>query len=247
MIVETLLRRAFYRRLVATAAGRAHLLALMVSAEEGDEAGVFDQLQRVVDDPSLQKTIARHQADEREHAALYRARLELTGVAAQPIPDELMIIRRVGRIAGGAFAIGVDSRSAAAIATREDVMNTYALLLAIEERGVEQFPIIGQEFRRIGDHETAETFDRVAGDELRHTKYCHAIGRRYAPDDRAWDAAVRRYRAIEQVAFRQVGLSGVAYALEHGLIGGGFAARALGARLRQADPPRGTVGTRSGA
>ena len=39
-----------------------------------------------------------------------------------------------------------------------------ALLLAIEERGVSQFPVIGSEFRRIGDHETADTFDRVAKD-----------------------------------------------------------------------------------
>jgi hypothetical protein len=101
-------------------------------------------------------------------------------------------------------------------------------LLAIEERGVEQFPQIGAEFRRIGDHQTADTFDLVAKDELRHTKYCLAIGPRYAPDARTWEAAVERYRAIERRAFRQVGQNGLRYAFQHGLVFAGPVAKFLG-------------------
>jgi rubrerythrin len=219
------LRRVVLRRLVSTPEGRAHVLSLMVAAEEGDEAGVFDRLSNVVDDPKLQKLIDRHQGDERRHAEMYRACLERNGVAPRPVPGELMIIRRVGRVAGGAFSAGVDTRSAAAIVSREDVMNTYALLLAIEERGVQQFPLIGAEFRRIGDHETADTFEHVAEDERRHTRYCRAIGRRYAPDDRTWDRAVERYRRIEQRAFDEVGMAGLKYVMRNGLVWKGAFAR----------------------
>src|SRR5260221_2414676 len=231
---EKLLRRAFFRRLVSTPEGRAHVLNLMINAEEGDEAGVCDQLQRVVDAPKTRKVIARHQADEREPASLYRACLERNGVEPEPVPHELMIIRRVALAAGGAFAAGAGGQSAEGIATREDVANTYALLLAIEERGVQQFPLIGQEFRRIGDRETADTFDRVAKDEARHTRYCHAIGRRYAADDRAWDRAVERYRAIEDRAFKQGGLAGIAYAIERGLVW--KRAQPIAALIRHLDP-----------
>ena len=210
MNLEKYVRRAFLRRLVATARGRAHMLNLVVHAEEGDEAGVFDQLKRVVCDPGLRKTIARHQADEREHAGLYRTCLERNGVAPEPLPDTLLIIRRVAVTAGGAFATGAASQSANGISTDEDVVNTYALLLAIEERGVRQFPLIGREFRRIGDDLTADTFDRVTADEIRHTKYCHAIGRRYAKGEHAWDRAVAEYRAVEERAFRDAGLAGIA-------------------------------------
>lgn len=218
MSLESLVRTTFLRRLISTPAGRAHLLNLMIHAEEGDEAGVFDQLQRVVTDRRVQKTIARHQADEREHADLYRECLRRTGIEPDPIPDELLIIRRAARVAGGMFASGARDGAASTIATNEDVMNTYALLLAIEERGVQQFPLIGREFRRIGDHETADTFDRVARDEARHCKYCRAIGRSYAPSEAAWCESVARYKAIEAEAFQQVGVAGIAYAVERGLV-----------------------------
>jgi len=199
----------------------------MIAAEEGDEAGVFDQLIETAVDPKLQKLIRRHQADEFRHAAMYRACLERNGVEPDPVPDALMIIRRVARVAGGAFAVGERTRSAAAISTREDVMNTYALLLAIEERGAEQFPLIGAEFRRIGDHETADTFDRVARDERRHTRYCRAIGRRYAPDEASWELAVRKYARLEERAFKQAGMAGIVYALRRGLLWSGTAQSAI--------------------
>ena len=118
------------------------------------------------------------------------------------------------------------------------IRSTFALLLAIEERGVEQFPVIGREFRRIGDHETADTFDRVARDELRHTKYCQAIGRRYAPDDATWKHAVERHAAIERRAFEQAGFAGIAYAIENGLVWKGPFARTVARVLRSLDPMR---------
>lgn len=236
MNLESSLRRTFFRKLISSRAGRAHVLNLMMHAEEGDEAGVFDQLQRVVEGPRLQKVIARHQADERKHANMYRACLARTGAPPGPLPSGLMIIRRVAFAAGGAFAAGARTKSADGISTREDVMNTYALLLAIEERGVQQFPLIGAEFRRIGDHETADTFDRVTKDEIRHTKYCRAIGRRYASDDLEWQRAIAKYRMIENRAFLQAGLAGIAYAIDKGLAWNGPLARVVAAVLRLLDP-----------
>lgn len=236
MLIESLVRTAFLRRLIATAAGRAHILNLMVNAEEGDEAGVFDQLQRVVSDPQVKKTIARHQADERMHAELYRRCLHRTGIEPEPIPDALMIIRRVARVAGGALAEGERSRSAHRLETDQDIVDTYALLLAIEERGVEQFPLIGREFRRIGDHETADTFDRVTRDEQRHCKYCRAIGRRYARSEHEWKEALARYRKIEETAFKQAGFAGIAYAIDRGLVWNNPIARSLAREIERRDP-----------
>ncbi|HVW30451.1 MAG TPA: ferritin-like domain-containing protein [Polyangiaceae bacterium] len=238
MNIEKYIRRAFFRRLVSTREGRVHLLNLMIKAEEGDEAGVFDRLQEIVDDPTVRKTIARHQADECEHAALYRKCLERHGGTPGSVPSELLIIRRVAFAAGGAFASASREQTAKGIVTREDIMKTYALLLAIEERGVEQFPLIGREFRRIGDHETADTFERIARDELRHTKYCRAIGRRFAPDDAAWAEAVAEHRAVEARAFHQAALAGVAYAIEQGLAWNGVVPRLIAAALHRLDPMR---------
>jgi rubrerythrin len=234
MALESLVRGAFIRRLLSTPGGRAHVLSLMVAAEEGDEAGVFDELQRRIEEPRLRKVVARHQSDERLHASLFRECLERNGVEPEPVPHELMIIRRVAFMAGEAPAGG--ARTAAVLATPEEIVNTYALLLAVEQRGVQQFPAIGREFRRLGDHRTADVFDRVARDEARHMKYCVSIGRRYARDEAAWQAAVEKYRAIEDRAFEHNGLAGLAYAIEKGFIFEARLPRRLAARLRRLDP-----------
>ncbi len=215
-----ILRRAVLQTLLATPEGRAHILSLMVAAEEGDEAGVFDRLIERTDDPKLRAAIAAHKADEQRHAGLYRACLARNGLALDEVPDTLLVIRQVARTAGGSFARGdVD-----AIATDADVMNTYALLLAIEERGVEQFPLIGAAFRRIGDHETADTFDAVTRDERRHTRVCRTIGRRHALDDATWEQAVAHFRRVESTAFGRVGLAALRHAWQRGLIQRGIAA-----------------------
>jgi hypothetical protein len=214
MNLEKQLGRLLFRALLSHTEGRAFVLSLMVAAEEGDEAGVFDEMARRAEDAELEKLIRRHQEDERRHAALYRSCLARNGLAMQPIPDDLLIIRQVANDAGFVFA----DDSADASARRKDVMETYALLLAIERRGVERFPLIGAEFRRAGDHETADIFDRVTEDERRHTKYCEAIGRRYATDEAEWARAVARYRDVERRAFHRTGNATLAYVLRTGLV-----------------------------
>src|SRR5262249_15437885 len=99
-----------------------------------------------------------------------------------------------------------------------------------------QFPLIGREFARIGDQQTADTFERVARDEMRHTKYCRAIGRRYAPSERAWDEAGATYRAGGGRAFRGAGLARVAYAIDRGLVWHGGVAHGIASFLRARDP-----------
>jgi hypothetical protein len=56
MNLDTSIGRSFLRSLVSHPAGRAHILSLMVAAEEGDEVGVFEQLIRKVDDPELERS-----------------------------------------------------------------------------------------------------------------------------------------------------------------------------------------------
>lgn len=226
-------RRFFFRTLLATREGRAHVLSLMVAAEEGDEAGVFDRLIDRMGDHPLARAVASHQADEMRHAGLYRGCLARNGLREErSIPDELQVIRVVAAEAGGAFASG----DAGAIASDADVMNTFALLLAIEERGVEQFPILGSEFRRLGDSATADVFDEVARDERGHVKSCAALGRRFAPDDATWRRAVEHYRGVERRAFDKVGLATLANAARRGLIAKGLLAR-IQRRVRGAPAP----------
>jgi hypothetical protein len=104
-------------------------------------------------------------------------------------------------------------------------MNTFAILLAIETRGVEQFPRIGAEFRRLGDAATADTFDEVARDERGHVRSCASLGRRYAPDDATWEEAVARARTAEASAFETVGLATLVHAVRSGLLWRGLVAR----------------------
>lgn len=225
-------RRWFFRVLVATPEGRAHVLRLMIAAEEGDEAGVFDWLATRMADPSHRRAIAAHKADEERHASLYRACLARNGHAEQrAIPPSLQVIRVVAEEAGGVFASG----DATAIGTDEDVMNTFALLLAIEERGVQQFPLIGAEFRRVGDAATADVFDEVARDERGHVKSCAMLGRRHAPDEATWLRAVERHRAVERRAFDRVGLATLDDAIRRGFVTRGIVALAR-RRIRR---PRG--------
>jgi hypothetical protein len=90
------------------------------------------------------------------------------------------------------------------ISVDADVVAIYALLLAIEERGVERFPLIAEAFRPY-DPETADTYLRLARDERGHVKYCQTIGRHHAKTAEAWDAAVAEARALEAQVFLEVG------------------------------------------
>lgn len=234
MNLELAATRSFLRRVLRTPEGRAHMLNLAVEAEEGDEAGVFDRLQEVIEDPQLKKVVRRHQEDEQRHAAMYRECLRRNGIDPGPVPDHLRLVRNIAHEAGGALRQGSEAGSAeATLRTPEDIMNTYALLLAIERRGVERFPMFAQAFRPY-DAETADTFLAVTKDEERHIKYAEAIGRRFAPSEDAWQQAVRHHQRIEDRAFKRVGLANIAYCTERGLLSqsrlaqlASFAVRAL--------------------
>lgn len=205
--MEQAIRNAMTRGLAASPEGRAHLLNLAVDAEEGDEAGIFEQLEGLIDDPRLARLVARHREDESRHAQMFRDCLARLGLEEEPVPPRLKVIRRIA--GGDGFA---DVRL-----TESDIAGTYALLLAIEERGVEQFPLIAEAFDPV-DPETAETYRRVAKDEARHVKYCATIGRRYAGDDSAWEAAVAAARTVERTAYESLGDDQLAFALSNNLV-----------------------------
>ncbi len=202
------IRNAFLQQLVATSDGRQHMLSVSVDAEEGDEGGIFEQLAEVVDDPQLRQLVERHREDEVRHAQLFRACLSRLGLEKVPVPDELKIIRQIADAVGGGRQ-GVRGAN--------DVMMTYALLRAIEERGVEQFPLIADAFRRV-DPETADVYMSVARDERGHVRYCEQIGRHYAPDQATWEQALTDARALEAAAFTRAGLANLAYCGERGWV-----------------------------
>ena len=201
-------RTSFLTQLLTTPAGRQHMLSISVDAEEGDETGIFDRLADVVDDPKLVRIVERHRDDEVRHAALFRGCLDRLGLEKQEIPAELKIIHQIGEARGGAER---------AIETPDDVVAVYAMLLAIEDRGVEQFPAIAEAFRP-HDPDTADTYLRVARDERGHVRYCETVGRHYAGDDETWRAAVATARAVEAEAFVGVGLANVGYCADRGWV-----------------------------
>jgi rubrerythrin len=199
---------SFFDQLAATSEGRQHLLSIAVDAEEGDEGAIFDQLQTLVDEPKLKRLVQRHQQDEVRHAQLFRDCLARLGLEKRPLPDELKLIRQIGLKTG---------RADQPLETSDDIVRTYALLLAIEERGVEQFPAIAAAFERV-DAETAETYRQVASDEQRHTRYCETIGRRYAASEDAWQQAVAEARELESEAFAEAGVANFTYCASEGLL-----------------------------
>jgi rubrerythrin len=183
------------------------MLSVSVDAEEGDESGIFDQLADVVDDPELRRIVVRHRDDEVRHAGLYRDCLQRNGFDKQELPAELGVI----------WQVAARSDRDGSVATLADVVTTYALLLAIEERGVFQFPRIADAFEPY-DPETAAVYRRVTRDERGHVRYCQRIGRHYAGDDETWNAAVAQARRIEDDAFTRAGLANVNYCADQGWI-----------------------------
>jgi rubrerythrin len=209
MKLEDTIRSAFLRRLVSTPRGRAHVLNLAAEAEDSDEAAIFDQLLSKVDDPELQKMIRIHRDDETRHGAMFRACVERTGVDPGPVPEQLKLIDRINEKLGGFFEQGIQDE--------RHVMEAYALLFVVEQRAIEQFPAMEAAFRR-HDPETADTFAAIARDEERHLKYCKAIGKRYAADEKEWLRAVRKYRAVESEAFAENSRANIEYAIETGVL-----------------------------
>lgn len=197
--------RNFWARLAATPAGRRHIYSFAIAAEEGDEHGVFDLLAEKASDIGLKKLVRAHQADEERHAGLFQECLDRMGATREAIPDSMRIIRRMG----GKFNSYQN--------TDQTVVELYAMLRAIEVRGVEQFPIIAESLRPF-DSWGADTFVEVAADEKRHVGFCDRIGSVEAGGAAAWQQAVRKYERIERAAFLEHGIVSLRYAFRQGLI-----------------------------
>lgn len=199
---------AFLRSLLATPAGREHMLSIAVDAEEGDEGGLFDRIADAIEVPELRRVVVAHRDDEARHARLYRECLRRNGYIKRELPPNLSLINQLRE---GAVEPTPEIRSS------EDIVSFYALLLAIEERGVERFPMIADAFER-HDPETAATYRRVTRDERGHVRYCERIGRHHASSPAAWEAAVAAAREVEAAAFIRAGMAQVAYCAEQGLV-----------------------------
>jgi hypothetical protein len=195
--------------LVASARGRAFVMAQAGDSEACDEVMIFDLLLEKVDDAELRGMIAKHKADELRHADMFHERAARIGAPVAPLPDELMFIRRMDR--------ALDGFLGSTIAGAEGVMNAYLLLQVIEERAVTQFGMLVP-VMRIYDAESAEVVAAVMRDEERHIKYCRAISRRYAPDQATLARALRRMREIELDCFARHSRANLRYTLERGLI-----------------------------
>ncbi len=202
----------FTRRLLSTPEGRAHVLNQIADAESNGENQVFEHVLGHVDDPALRKMIEKHQADEIRHEQLFRACLERTGVDPGPVPPHLKLIDRLDRAVGGFFAEPIDGPT--------KVMEAYVMLQVIEERAVSQFKVFEKAFREI-DPETADTFVQVAKDEERHLKYCHAISKRYAPDEETRRRTLDEYRALEAKAFQENSRANMEHTFARGYFRGG--------------------------
>ncbi len=212
MTVRQRINLAFLRRLLATAEGRAHVLHQIADAEGSDEAAIFDRTLARVDDPRLQKLIEKHKADEERHEALFRACAERTGARVPPTPDDLKLLDRLNR--------ATDRFLEQPITDGRGVMEAYLMLQVIEERAITQFRVFEAAFREI-DPATADTFREVARDEERHLKYCHAIAKRYAPDEATRVATLARFRKVEAKVFAQNGFANMRYAMRRGYFAGG--------------------------
>jgi len=201
----------WYDRLMRSPRGRAFHLSWMAHAEEADE-GVFDQLLLRVDAPDLNKLVRLHAEDEQRHARLLRECAARAGVTPEPVPAELGYIERLRRLSGGSdlgqlFAGGDAS-----------IMGIFAMLQVVEERGVQQFPLVEQALRRV-DPESADVLAAIIRDEQRHVKYAQAISRRYAPDEGALAQLLGMCREVEAVAFAENRAAYRAFVLARGLLG----------------------------
>jgi rubrerythrin len=199
----------FLDRLVATTRGRAFLLSFLASTEEADEGLVFDELRKRVDDEELHKMVARHAADEERHASILKKRVSELGYDVSVMPAELRVVTRLDKLLGG-FADRFIQKDLG-------VMETYLLLLVLEERAVREWPSIVKAFAKV-DPASAEVVASIIEDEKRHVKYARAIATRYAPSRELLSATISRVRAAEQRAFDEHTQVFTAYVLERGLL-----------------------------
>lgn len=188
------LQLRYLRRMVKTPAGRAFLLNQLADAESNGENQVFEAVLSNVDDPALQKMIEKHRADEVRHAQLYHEAAVRQGVPLEPVPPHLKLIDRLDRAVGGFLTQPItDARG---------VMEAYVMLQVIEERATSQFTLLERAFREV-DPQTADVVASICADEERHLLYCHAISKRYAPDEATRLETLHRYRELEARCFAE--------------------------------------------
>ena len=210
--LSTVIGSRFLERLAASPRGRAFMLKFLVGAEEGDEVGVFDALVARVDDPELNQLVKRHRDDEQRHARVFRECLDRQPVRADSLPEPPGVIEYIDGELGG---FGVEF-----VANRHSVMAAYLLLQVIEERGVQQYPLLANAIEPY-DPESASVIREVAADETRHIKYAKAIAKRYAPDEATLHSTLARTRAAEARAFVEHGHALFAVAMANQLIDAG--------------------------
>jgi rubrerythrin len=199
----------FIDRVITSPEGRAHLLNQCADAEGNGENGFFEHILAHVDDPSLHKLIAKHRDDELRHEQLFLGARDKSGLDVGPVPNELKLIDRLDRAVGGFFS--------QPIRDRRDIMQAYLMLQVIEERALTQFALFEVAFRDV-DPETADIIAEIAADEDRHLKYCHAIARRYAPDERTQTETLRELRQLEARAFADNGRANMEHLFDRGWV-----------------------------
>jgi rubrerythrin len=192
--IRQALTLSYLRHLASTQAGRGFILSQVADAESSGESQVFEQALAKVDDPQLAGMIRKHQADEIRHAALFLACEARNGLPPRTVPAELKLIDRLDQRLGHPLSRSIESS--------EGVMRAYLLLQVLEERAISQFEQFIAAFREV-DPQTAAVFEEVRADEERHLKYCHAISRRYAPDETTRLSALARMRQAEAEAYRE--------------------------------------------
>jgi rubrerythrin len=199
----------FIDRVITSPEGRTHLLNQCADAEGNGENGFFEHILAHVDDPALAKMITKHRDDELRHETLFLAARDKTGLDVGPVPNELKLIDRLDRAVGHFFD--------QPIRDRRDIMQAYLMLQVIEERALTQFALFETAFRRV-DPETADVIAEIASDEDRHLKYCHAIARRYAPDERTQTETLRELRQLEARCFAENGRANMEHLFDRGWV-----------------------------
>ncbi|MBS2029071.1 MAG: ferritin-like domain-containing protein [Deltaproteobacteria bacterium] len=203
----------FASMLASTPQGRAHILNLASDAEGSDEGRIFDAIEGLVTDDALKKVVQRHRDDELRHQKLFGDAAIRNGGTLHPAPPELRLLDRIDARTGGFLS--------KPITTERDAAMAYLVLLVIEERALNQFALLEQAFRPI-DPESADVFVQISKDEARHLRYCHAVAKKYLPDDAQREAEIVRLRNLEAEAFRENQEAMMRYAFEHNLVPGGF-------------------------
>jgi rubrerythrin len=199
----------FTDRVITSQRGRAHLLNQCADAEANGENGFFERVLGSVDDPMLQILIRKHREDELRHERMFLDARDRTGINPGPVPDELKLIDRLDRAVGSFMALPIRDR--------RGVMDAYLMLQVIEERALTQFALFERAFEAV-DEATAIALRNIARDEERHLKYCHAIARRYAPDERTQRETLRELRQIEARCFAENGRANMEFLVDHDLL-----------------------------